>query len=115
MRLALILAGVACAAVAIADPTPAEQAEVAKLERQLTEQRTQQRPLAAVAVARKLYALQRKQWGEDSPRAAYARDELARLLGELGEHGEELKLYEEGLRLAERKYGASSHKVAGVL
>jgi CHAT domain-containing protein len=95
--------------------TPQQQAELAKLDKELTQYQIKQATFAALKVARRLYALQRKATGEDSVEAQRRKQALAGLLQQTGDYAGAERLYTELLHTAEKLHGPNSREVLWAL
>jgi CHAT domain-containing protein/Tfp pilus assembly protein PilF len=113
MRVAacLIAAVVAWSSLASAAPTPAQKAELEQLDKELTQHQIKQAQFAAVKVARKLYALQKKVSGEEADETTRRKQTLAGMLTGIGDYSESLKLYRELLKTIEKTKGPESRDV----
>ncbi|MBS1119747.1 MAG: tetratricopeptide repeat protein [Deltaproteobacteria bacterium] len=90
--------------------TPAQQAELGKLDQELSGHQSKQAYFAAVKVARKLYDLQRKVSGDDAVETQRRKQMLASMLSVAGDYVEADKLYKELLKTAELAHGVSSRE-----
>ncbi|MEJ7596733.1 MAG: CHAT domain-containing protein [Kofleriaceae bacterium] len=92
-----------------------KQAEIDKLDLELSTLQTKNAYFAAVKLARKIYELQKKLTGEDDPRTVGKKQRLAGALQTAGDYGEALKIYREMLKATEKKHGASSREASYAL
>jgi CHAT domain-containing protein len=90
--------------------TPAQQAEINKLDKELSDAQIKQAYFAAVKIARKLYELQKKATGDDSLEARSRRQSLAGLLNTTGDYAGAEKIYTEILRSVEKEKGPESRE-----
>lgn len=102
-------------APAAKQPTPAQAAEIAKLEKELTQAQIKQAHFAALKIARKLYELQRKATGDDSPQTKARKQVLASTLSLTGDYAGAERIYREALRAAEKANGPESREVLWAL
>lgn len=91
--------------------TPQQQAELQRLDQELTQHQIKQATFAALKVARQLYELQRKATGEDSLEAQRRKQTLAGLMQQTGDYAGAERLYGELLHTAEKLHGAQSREV----
>ncbi|HEU0031801.1 MAG TPA: CHAT domain-containing protein [Kofleriaceae bacterium] len=96
-------------------PTPAEAAELAKLDKELVDHQVKQANFAAVKVARKLYELQKKISGDDALETQRRKQSLAGLFQQTGDYVEAVTLYKELLKSAEKQHGPESREVLWAL
>ncbi|HEY5924995.1 MAG TPA: CHAT domain-containing tetratricopeptide repeat protein [Kofleriaceae bacterium] len=92
-------------------PTAQQAAEIAKLDKELSEHQTKQAYFAAVKVARKLFELQKQATGDDSLEAGRRKQTLASLLQQTHDYAGAEKLFIELLRAAEKQHGLESREV----
>ena len=115
MRLGLVVALVLCAAPAAAapgpQPTPAQKEEIAKLEKELSGLQLKQATFAAAKVAKKLYELDKKIYGEDAIQTIRRKETLAQLAHQNGADVEAVKIYKELIAAQERLHGPQSREV----
>lgn len=117
MRLGITAAAVvfACAsawaAPTVATPTKAQQEELAKLEKELSELRVKQATFAAVKVAKKLYEAHKKINGDEAIQTLRAKETLAQLLHQTGADPEAIKVYNEVIATNEKLHGPQSREV----
>ncbi len=91
-------------------PTPAQQAELAALDKEMYAHQAKQAYIPAAKVARKVYELQRKISGEDALDTQRRKQTLASMLNVSGDYVEANKLYKELLRTAEQQHGVDSRE-----
>src|SRR5262245_49237125 len=96
-------------------PTPAQKAELEKLDNELRQYQIKPAYFAAAKVARKLYLLQRDATGEGSPDAERRKTMLATMLNACGDYAEALTLYQELLRTVEKEKGPESRETSYAL
>jgi hypothetical protein len=90
--------------------TPQQQAELQRLDQELTQHQVKQATFAALKVARQLYELQRKATGEDSPEAQRRKQTLAGLMQQTGDYAGAERLFTELLHTAEKLHGPQSRE-----
>jgi CHAT domain-containing protein len=100
---------------AAAKPSKAEAAELQALEQELTRDQLAQAYFAAVKVARKLYSLERRIYGEDARPTESRKRVLAAMLNGAGDYDQALVLYQEILRAAEKDKGPGSREALAAL
>jgi CHAT domain-containing protein/tetratricopeptide (TPR) repeat protein len=125
MRLILVvLVVVAGWAIAAADPkpapaprspTPTEQAELERLQKESIALIIKQDHRAAIPIARKIYALKRKIYGDKASETYWAYKDVAQTLDNAGDRAEASKMYEELVKRAELEHGKDSEQVLWAL
>jgi len=96
-------------------PTPAQKAELEKLDKELREQQMKAAYFAAAKVARKIYLLQREATGDGSREAETRKQMLAGMLNACGDYAEAMTLYQEMLRTTEKEKGPDARETAYAL
>ncbi len=96
-------------------PTPAQKAELDKLDKELREHQIKAAYFAAAKVARKLYLLQREATGDGSADAERRKSLLANMLNAAGDYAEALTLFQELLRTTEKEKGPESRETSYAL
>ena len=101
-------------------PTPGpvvskDDAEIAKLEKELRELQMKQAGFAAAKVARKVYEARKKAHGEDDPMTVSAKQQLAGAVMVTGDYAGAGELYKEMLANAEKQHGPDSKEVLWAL
>jgi CHAT domain-containing protein len=96
-------------------PTAAQQAELDRLQKELTEHQVKQAYVKAIKVAKRLYDLQRKVSGDDSIYTWQRKQTLASMLQSAGDYAAAQTLYKEMLRDAEQQHGPDSREVLTAL
>ncbi len=91
--------------------TPQQQAEINKLEQELTQLQIKQAHFAALKLAKQLYELQKKATGEDSLQARIKKTALAGMLSTVGDYAGAEKIYADNVRDAEKEHGVESREV----
>ena len=95
--------------------TPAEQAELAELDKETTALQLKQANFAAVKLARKALALQTRLTGPTSIEVERRKQTLAGMLGTIGDFHGQLALDQELLAQAEKQHGPESREVLTAL
>jgi CHAT domain-containing protein len=91
-------------------PTPQQAAELAKLDKELTDHQIKQAQFAALKVAKQLLELQRKATGDDSPETQRRKQTLAGIMQMTGDYAGAEKIYRELLAQVEKEKGADSRE-----
>jgi len=92
-------------------PTPAQQAELTKLEKELTDLQIKQATFAASKAARKLYLATKQIFGENAQQTIMRKQVLAGMLSATGDYTEAEVIYREILAQAEKEHGPDSREV----
>lgn len=96
-------------------PTAAQAAEIARLEKELQAAQMKQANFAALKLAKQLYELQKKATGPTSQRAIQRKQTLAGLLSMTGDYAGAEKHYTEILRATEQEKGKESREALWAL
>nr|MBA3464471.1 CHAT domain-containing protein [Deltaproteobacteria bacterium] len=91
-------------------PTKSEQAVIDKLDKELTEHQMKQASFAALKVAKQLYALTAKGWGDEAVETLRRAQTLAGLMQQTGDYAGSIALYRHVLALTEKQKGADSRE-----
>jgi CHAT domain-containing protein len=91
-------------------PTAAQAAEIATLEKELRDAQVKQAHFTALKVARKLYELQKRVTGDDSPQTRQRKQSLASILQMTGDYAGAEKIYTEIWRAVEKEKGPESRE-----
>ncbi|HTR49539.1 MAG TPA: CHAT domain-containing tetratricopeptide repeat protein [Kofleriaceae bacterium] len=89
----------------------ADQAELLRLQNEVTQLQIKQQYLPAIKLARQLLDLQIKVSGKDDRQVGYRKQNLATLLSFAGNYSEAIKLYKELVAAAEKDHGPESREV----
>jgi CHAT domain-containing protein len=92
-------------------PTPEQAAELAKLDKELTEQQIKQAHFAALKIAKQALELQKKATGDDSVEVQRRKQTLAGIMQSTADYTGAEKLYRELLAHAEKQHGPESREV----
>ncbi|MBL0217668.1 MAG: CHAT domain-containing protein [Myxococcales bacterium] len=91
-------------------PTKSEQAVIDKLDKELTQHQLKQATFAALKVAKQVYDLTKKGWGDDAPQTLRIAQTLAGLLTQTGDYAGAVAMYKEMLATTERQHGVDSRE-----
>lgn len=92
-------------------PTKSEQAVIDKLDKELTADQMKQANFAALKVAKQLYELTKKGWGDEAPETIRRAQTLAGLLQITGDYAGAVTIYRQLLAVTEKQKGADSREV----
>ncbi len=107
----LILTLSSIAGAAPKTPTKSEQAVIDKLDKELTADQMKQANFAALKVAKQLYELTKKGWGDEAPETIRRAQTLAGLLQITGDYAGAVTIYRQLLAVTEKQKGADSREV----
>lgn len=91
-------------------PTKSEQAVIDKLDKELTQYQMKQATFAALKVAKQLYELTAKGWGDDAQDTLRRASTYASLLQQTGDYAGSVALYKQVLAITEKQKGADSRE-----
>ncbi len=107
----LILTLSSFAAAVPKTPTKSEQTVIDKLDKELTDHQMKQANFAALKVAKQLYELTKKGWGDEAPETVRRAQTLAGLMQMTGDYAGSIALHRQLLALTEKQKGAESREV----
>lgn len=113
---ALLIVTLSSLAVAVPrTPTKSEQTVIDKLDMELTGHQRQQANFVALKVAKQLYELTRKGWGDEAPETTRRAQTLAGLMQMTGDYAGAVTIYKQLLALTEKQKGADSREALSAL